>query len=422
MATLVIGERIRELRRGVYSQIDLATAADVSVDVIRKLEQGRRQTASIGTLQRIARVLDVDVAELLGRSRPVPSGGDDQARVWAIRDALTSVDDLLGELDDADAPDLTGLDRSVSYAWGAYWAGRYGLLAAMLPRLLTEARAATHEAAAPGAGRAADLAAQVHQLAAGTLLRLGAADLGHVAARESLRWAASVSDPLRTAAMRSTLVYVLIRQGRFLDAERVAVASAETFQPHGEATTPQLSVYGGLLLRGATAAAREGRAGAAAALLGEAREVAGRTGVDRTDYEVVFGPSNWVMQSADVAVVGEDYLDRGRCSAADAAGLRPPTGRAVSASGRRGACAGAAGQRPGRRNVTADPAARRPGLDGAPPAAADARRRAADPSAALAATARAGRATRRHRGHGDTAPLRGVGHEALPSAHGWPRQ
>ena len=139
------------------------------------------------------------------------------------------------------------------------------------------------------------------------MLRLGAADLGHVAARESLRWAARAPGPLRTAAMRSTLVYVLIRQGRFLDAERVAVTSAETFQPHGEATTPQLSVYGGLLLRGATAAAREGRAGAAAALLGEAGEVAGRTGVDRTDYEVVFGPSNWVMQSADVAVVGEDY-------------------------------------------------------------------------------------------------------------------
>ena len=70
------------------------------MDAIRKLEQGRRQTASIGTLQRIARVLDVDVAELLGRSRSVPSGGDDQARVWAIRDALTSVDDLLGELDE----------------------------------------------------------------------------------------------------------------------------------------------------------------------------------------------------------------------------------------------------------------------------------------------------------------------------------
>ena len=420
MDSLGIGERIRELRRGVYSQIDLATAAEVSVDVIRKLEQGRRQTASIGTLQRIARVLDVDVGELLGRSRAVPSGSDDQARVWPIRDALTSVDDLLGELDDADAPDLAELDRSVSYAWGAYWAGRYGLLAAMLPRLLTEARAVTHGAAVPGGDRAVDLAAQVHQLAAGTLLRLGAADLGHVAARESLRWSVMAPDPLRDAAMRSTLVYVLIRQGRFLDAERVAVATAEACQPHDDATTPELSVYGGLLLRGATAAARQGRAGAAAALLGEAGEVAGRTGVDRTDYEVVFGPSNWVMQSADVAVVGEDY------PAAVAVARRMPPGSALPLAARSRhltecrARAAAAGQRPGRRSGTAESGARRPGLDGAPPAAADARRRAADPAAALDTTAGAGRATRRHCGHDDTVPLRGVGHQALPPAHGWP--
>ncbi|MGH3980900.1 MAG: hypothetical protein ACRDRZ_18190 [Pseudonocardiaceae bacterium] len=100
---------------------------------------------------------------------------------------------------------------------------------------------------------------------------------------------------------------MLIRQGRFLDAERVAVAAAQNMQASGDATTPELSVYGGLLLGGATAAARDGRAGAAATLLGEAHEVAERTGVDRTDYEVVFGPSNWVMQSADVAVVTQDY-------------------------------------------------------------------------------------------------------------------
>jgi len=67
----MIGERIRALRTSsTYTQDDLAAAAEVSVDVIRKLEQGRRHTASIGTLQRIARALDVDVAELLGPSRP----------------------------------------------------------------------------------------------------------------------------------------------------------------------------------------------------------------------------------------------------------------------------------------------------------------------------------------------------------------
>jgi len=132
---------------------------------------------------------------------------------------LTSADDLLGELDGADAPDLTEFSRAVTYAWGMYWAGRHGPLAAMLPRLLTEAAAATHGAAASWAGRAADLAAQVHQITTGTLLGLGTPDLGYVAAREAVRVAALTSDPLRAAAARNTLSHVLIRQGRFVDAE-----------------------------------------------------------------------------------------------------------------------------------------------------------------------------------------------------------
>jgi transcriptional regulator with XRE-family HTH domain len=69
----MIGERIRALRTPTYTQDDLAAAAEVSVDVIRKLEQGRRHTASIGTLQRITRALDVDIAALLGPSRSEPA-------------------------------------------------------------------------------------------------------------------------------------------------------------------------------------------------------------------------------------------------------------------------------------------------------------------------------------------------------------
>ncbi|MGH3870321.1 MAG: helix-turn-helix domain-containing protein [Pseudonocardiaceae bacterium] len=308
MTDPTIGERIRALRRPTYTQTDLAAAADVSVDVIRKLEQGRRQTASIATLARIARVLDVDVAELLSSCRPAASAGDGQVRIWAIRNALTSVDGLLGELDGADAPDLTELARAITYAWGAFWSGRYGTLAAILPRLLTEVAAATHEAAAAGDGHAADLAAQVHQITASTLLRFDAPDLSHVAAREALRLAAVAPDPLRVASARYTLGHVLIRQGRFVDAERVCVATAEQMQPRGRPSTAQLSVYGGVLLRGATAAARQRRAGAAADLLAEAGAVAQRTEVDRTDYDVIFGPSNLIMQSTDCFVVAEDYV------------------------------------------------------------------------------------------------------------------
>lgn len=132
------------------------------------------------------------------------------------------MDDLLGELDAADAPDLAEFSRAVTYAFGMYWAGRYGPLTAMLPRLLTEAAAATHGAAASGTGRAADLAAQIYRIAASTLLHLGAP--------------------------------------------------------------------------------------AATDLLTEAATAAQRTGVDRTDYDVVFGPSNVMMQATDCSVVAEDYV------------------------------------------------------------------------------------------------------------------
>jgi transcriptional regulator with XRE-family HTH domain len=303
-----IGERIRLFRNdALMTQDDLAAAAGVSTDLIRKLEQGQRHTASIASLHRIARALDVEVGDLLGRGHP-PTTNDRHALILDIRDALTPVDDLAaGPLAGTDPPGVPMISRSVTYGWGAYWGGRYSALGAMLPDLLVQSRALVRACPAADRPKALDLAAQVQQLAAGTLLRLGSADLAHVAARESLRLAADAEDPLRDAAMRSTFTYVLMRQGRFADAERVAAAAAQEMQPAGNATAAQLSVYGGLLLRGATAAARGGRAASASEMLAEATDVARRTRADRTDYEVVFGPSNVVMQSADVAVVTEDY-------------------------------------------------------------------------------------------------------------------
>lgn len=81
---------------------------------------------------------------------------------------------------------------------------------------------------------------------------------------------------------------------------------------------PQLSIYGGLLLRGATAAARQRRVGAATDLLAEASTAARRTGADRTDFDVVFGPGHVVMGSVDCAVVSEDFV-----KAADVARTMP---------------------------------------------------------------------------------------------------
>jgi hypothetical protein len=253
--------------------------------------------------------LGVHLAVLLGPARPARSARQDQHQIGAIRDALTSVDDVLGEeLDGVDAPDLTELDRTVTYAWRTDQAGQHTTVAAMLPRLLADAHAATHAATAAEAGRAADLAAQVHQITARTLMQFGAADLGHVAAREALHLAAGALDPLRLASARITFSHVLITQGRYGDAERVGVTTAKQLEPTAQASTAHWSVYGHLLLRGATAAARQGRSGTATDLLTEAAAVAQQTGRDRTDYDVLFGPSILVMQATDCAVVAGDYV------------------------------------------------------------------------------------------------------------------
>jgi len=290
------------------TQDDVAATADVSTDLIRKLEQGQRQTASLRSLFRISRALGVDIAVLLGPTRSAAAAGQDKLQIVAIRDALTSVEDILGELDDADAPDLTELARTVIYAWGIYRTAQYATLATLLPRLLADARAATHAATAAEAGRAADLTTQVHQITAGTLVRFGEADLGHVAAREALRLAAGALDPLRLASARDGLCFVLFNQNRYRDAERVAMTTAQQLEPTGQASTAHWSVYGGLLLRGATAVARQGRSGVASDLLTEAAAAVRQSDRERNDYEVIFGPNTLVMQTTDCAVITGDYV------------------------------------------------------------------------------------------------------------------
>lgn len=97
---------------------------------------------------------------------------------------------------------------------------------------------------------------------------------------------------------------------------------------------PGLSVFGGVLLVGATSAARQGRKGAATELLAEAAETANRAGVDRTDYEVPFGPSNVVVQTADCSVVAEDFVGASQGGPAEPA----------SQTGVQGALSGSAGR------------------------------------------------------------------------------
>ncbi|HZA16711.1 MAG TPA: helix-turn-helix domain-containing protein [Pseudonocardiaceae bacterium] len=300
-----IGERIRQLRNDVLmTQDDLAAAAGVSTDLIRKLEQGRRHTASIGSLHRIAAALDVDLGELLGRDN-MPDAAPD-AGVMALRQAVADITDLLGDVE-GEPLSLRDAERSVTYLWGAYWSGRYDQLTGLIPQALIGLRAMLHAANTVTRSKAAEQLAWGYWVAGSTLTHLLQPDAAFMAVRRAVDLAANGDDALLAAALKGSLSWQLMVSGRFAEAERVAVRTAESIEPSGNVPVQDLSAYGSLLVTAATAAARDDRRVVAGDFLQSAGEVAQRLGADRVDYETPFGPSQVTMQTVDVNVVTEDY-------------------------------------------------------------------------------------------------------------------
>jgi transcriptional regulator with XRE-family HTH domain len=293
-----VGRQIKRLRNSAgLTQSELAAAAGVSMDLIRKLEQEARYTASVASLHKIARALDVETGELLSKATALPQPTE-QSGVVAMRRVLTGIDDLLGvHADYIDPPSVEDTQRTVVYAWGAYWAGQYEQLGETLPNALLGVRAADSSEAM------SDLGAQLYQVAACTLVHLGHPDAAHLALREGLRCA---THPLRVAALRGSVAWLLLTQGRFTESQRLAEATAASIAPGNQADLPQMSLHGSLLLSGATAAGRDRRADTANELLHEAEQVARHTG-HRNDYECAFGPDQVTMQTVDVHVVTEQY-------------------------------------------------------------------------------------------------------------------
>ncbi|MDQ2884023.1 MAG: helix-turn-helix domain-containing protein [Actinomycetota bacterium] len=300
-----IGERIKQLRNDVLmTQDDLAAAAGVSTDLVRKLEQGQRNTASIGSLHRIAAALDVDLGELLGRES-LPDAAPD-AGVLALRQAVADVADLLGDVE-GEPLSLRDAERSVTYLWGTYWSGKWDKLTGLIPQALIGLRATLHAADTTTRPRAAEQLAWCYSVAGATLTHLRQPDAGFIAVRRALDLVAGGDDALLAAVLKGSVSWHLLVSGRFAEAERVAIRAAESVEPHGEVPAQALSVYGSLLVQVANAAARDGRSALAGDFLASASEVAQRMGHDRVDYEIPFGPSLVTMQTVDVGVVTENY-------------------------------------------------------------------------------------------------------------------
>ncbi|WP_459548827.1 helix-turn-helix domain-containing protein [Nocardia sp. X0981] len=288
------------------TQTQLADSAEVHPSLIRQLEQGKRQGASIASLHKIAKALDVDIADLVGKRYGIPSE-DPDAGVVAIRRALNSVDDLMEDGPERAPVTLHEAQRAVDYAWGAYWNGRYETLTTVLPPGLAQLRATAHTASSADIAPAHELLARMYWVTGCTLVHLGQADPAFTAIRSALTAAERGNDPLLSATLRGSVAWQLLVQGRYEESHKVALKAAASVEPVGNVSEEHLAVYGSLVLQGATAAGRQQRARDALDIAAAAQEVASRLPGDTKHYECNFGPSQVVMQSVDVNVSSERY-------------------------------------------------------------------------------------------------------------------
>ncbi len=305
MGPPTIGGRIRQLRRERkprLTQRELAERAGVSVDLIAKLEQGVKQTTLLVTLHKIAAALDVDVSVLLSRPTRIDVAADDQqpAGVLAIRRAITEV------REDHEPTSLEELGRSTGYAWSAYWTNRFDLLGGLLPELIPTSRATARQTES---AEAFALLSEVYGVTASTLVHLGHLDLAYLVMERALGAADRSGDELRRASVAGWMSWLMLHQTGVADqAERLAVDTAEAIEPMlGRARPEHIAVWGGLLVSGAVAAAREEQTDKADDLLSLAEAAATRLDATgsamRRDYETPFGLPQVIMQAVDVSVV-----------------------------------------------------------------------------------------------------------------------
>jgi DNA-binding Xre family transcriptional regulator len=299
----IVGQQVRSFRieRGL-SQGELAERANVSVDLISKLEQGTRQTARISTLTRLAAALDVDLGRLLDK-RPRLASGPDTGTLIAVRDVLVSPDQLPGmDRDDggaaSDAATLAGL---LDTTWDRFQAGQFGRVAALLPGLIGECRASVQA----GDVAAASPLAQAYQIAARLMVYMGNYDLSAIATERALAVVARSNDELLWANLHATFCWSLLNSGRHNDAESHAVRIAEQIEPTmSKASAEHVAVWGGLLLKALAAAAAANRDAEARQYISLARAGASRLEGEHTVYGwMQFGPTQVAMQETHAHTV-----------------------------------------------------------------------------------------------------------------------
>lgn len=308
-----LGQNVKNYRRRAgFSQEQLAEAAGLSVATVRKVEQGG--SVEMATLRKLARALDVQTSALLAADAPEPVDGDDpnRLRLVDLRNALTPPVGLAPMARAVDRePRLSDLEDAVVDVGNLYHADRYQAVSMRLPQLVRESTDAVHWFS-DGAEHTSALTtrAQVLELTGRFLTQTRQYDLAYQALAGAIDDAKAAHDDLTAASGINGLAWLLLRQGRFDDAESLAAATADIIEPRvSDTSAERFAAWGWLALRAAAAAVRNNRPNAAEDYQRMAMMAAVALGSEYHDPRHQwsrFGPVTVAMKSVEATMIVGD--------------------------------------------------------------------------------------------------------------------
>jgi tetratricopeptide (TPR) repeat protein len=299
-----LGRRIaQERKRRGLSQPELARLVDRSVAWVSQVERGVRKVDRMSVLEKVAEVLDLPLLELAAEAPVVAAAAEEIPGAAGLRLVLSGAHSLRAMLHPAPAPPTQDIKPRVDRAWELTHESRYvelaDLLQNLVPTLETAARSAPEEQRA----ELFELLAATYQACSAALAKLGEPEAAWIAADRAIVAAERAGDPLMMAAGAFRLGFVFLGARHFDQVEETARTAAEALWSLADEGRPEaISLWGGLTLQRAVAAARLNEADTAYRHLARAREIAGRLGEGRNDYNTEFGPANVALHEVAVAV------------------------------------------------------------------------------------------------------------------------
>ncbi|PZT76330.1 MULTISPECIES: helix-turn-helix domain-containing protein [unclassified Streptomyces] len=258
-----LSENIRNHRRRVgLSQEGLAEEAGLSVGVVRKVEQGGN--VQVETLHMLARALGTTTSSLFATEAPDPihASTGDGPKLSELRRALMPPVGLREVIVEEDqAPTLSSIQRDIDDSHAFYHADHYDSVAKKLPAILRSAEAAV-SLAEEGKARekAIVVRASAFLLAGKYLTQVRRYDMAYHALSLGIRDARETDKKHIAATGVVGMAWLLLRQDRFDEAERLATVTAEEIEPRmSSATAGELALWGELLQRVASSAIRNNR-------------------------------------------------------------------------------------------------------------------------------------------------------------------